>query len=81
MSRVNINRFRNILAKLNETANKSHMNNQHAAVIINNGKPIMWGFNCIIGNKTCHAECNVINKYLSSSRFIGYVKKRCFLWN
>jgi hypothetical protein len=40
------------------------MNHKHAAVLLYNGKPIIWGYNKIHGNDTFHAEYDVIYQYI-----------------
>ena len=54
------NKLQNIMDKMTVYANKSTITHQHAAVLLKNGKPIMWGYNKL----AIHAECDVIKQYL-----------------
>jgi hypothetical protein len=54
----------NICSRLPSHACKSVMNHRHSAVLIKNGNPVSFGFNTIKGERTYHAEHDVILKYL-----------------
>jgi hypothetical protein len=69
-----------LLSKLSRVASNSQINHQHAAVLIHNGNPVVWGFNTIKGHKTHHAECDVIRRFLISRGNLGYVKEQSILW-
>lgn len=56
----------NIVSRLPGHAAKSHMLNQHGAVLIKNGMPLVYSYNKILGSSTMHAECDVIRRYLLS---------------
>jgi len=75
------NRLRNLLPRLSNLARTSQINHQHAAVLISNGTPVAWGVNAIKGKNTCHAECDVIHRYLISRGNLGYVREQCILRN
>ncbi len=65
------NKFAGLLRKLPLMALKSSIQHQHGAVIIKNGSPIIWGFNSIKGQKTYHAEHDVLRKFLNLKGFKG----------
>jgi hypothetical protein len=56
----------NIINRLPAHAEKSQMLNQHGAVLVKNGIPLVYSYNKIIGGNTMHAECDVIRRYLLS---------------
>lgn len=64
MNRLLSNKFSKFLPKLINHAKQSTVNHQHAAVLIYNGDPVAWGVNNIKGNKTYHAEVEVIYRFL-----------------
>ncbi len=61
------------ISKLLSTASDSDMSNKHSAVLVYNGRPIVWAHNSISGSKTYHAEVSVVKKFLRI--------KGCVLWN
>lgn len=74
-----MSKFQNILKRLPQIASKSAVNHQHGAIVIRNGVPVAWGFNNIKGNRTYHAEHDVIRKYLSLRGIKGWEKGQCIL--
>lgn len=76
MPRVNFMniKLRNVVNRLPVHASKSSLLNQHGAVLVKNGAPLMYGYNKILGSVTMHAECDVIRRYLIS-RKIRYWEK------
>ncbi len=73
-------KFAGILRRLPLMALKSDVNHQHGAVIIKNGSPIIWGFNSIKGEKTYHAEHDVLRKFLYLKGFKGWERDQRILW-
>jgi hypothetical protein len=70
----------NLISKLPAYANKSPINHKHSAVLLKNGTPIIFGYNKIIGNKTMHAECDVIRRFLLSKGLKLVFREKCVLW-
>ncbi len=60
------------LSKLLSIASHSDMTNKHSAVLIYNGRPIVWAYNNMNGGKSYHAEVSVVKKFLRI--------KGCVLW-
>lgn len=74
-----LNKFLKWLPKL---AVKSDINHQHAAVLMQGGSPVAWGFNTIKGAKTFHAEMSVIQRFMTSRGFQSFGKSGYrVLWN
>ena len=70
----------NQCALLRETAEKSHIYHQHAAMITYNGTPIAFENNFIQGPRTYHAEFAAIRRVLLDRGFLGWFKERRILW-
>jgi len=60
-------RYNSFIGALIETANKSEILHSHSAVLMIGGKPMMWAFNKVTGDKNQHAEFSVISKYINQS--------------
>lgn len=73
-------RLCNIINRLPAHAAKSLLVNQHGAVLVKNGTPLVFSCNKIIGGVTMHAECDVIRRYLLSQGIQCREKERCLLW-
>jgi hypothetical protein len=73
-------RLQNLLYRLPFEAEKSVQQHQHGAILIKNGAPISWGYNVVRGNKTWHAEGDVIRRYLITQGVMNYEKQQCILW-
>ena len=65
---------------LRKTANKSHIQRKHAAMVLYKGTPIACENNFIQGSKTYHAEFAVIRRVLFNRGFISWFKENCILW-
>lgn len=79
-SKTTFPRLERLLGKLSDIAKQSIIQHRHSAVLINNGVPVSWGYNSIIGTKTHHAEYAAIKSYMLQCGLIGLVKSRRILW-
>lgn len=64
---MKINNFLNRLISVSKQSVNVH---KHAAVLLLNGKPIIYNFNSIQGIKSIHAEIAVIRNYLNLHRIV-----------
>ena len=69
------------MLRLIEESVKGNVVRQHASVLIINGVPVEYGYNMIKNCRSEHAECNVINKFLTRRGLIGWVKEQRILSN
>lgn len=69
------------LPKLISQARQSDIDCKHAAVIVVNGKPIVWAMNELKGLSSFHAEVAVVYKYLMQRGEYALAKSQYRLWS
>jgi hypothetical protein len=73
-----VSKFSHLLVQL---ANKSKLNCQHSAIIVQGGKLLSYGVNCHGDMNSSHAEEQAVNNLLKHGRYFSYLakEKSCFL--